>query len=172
MKKNGFISTTLIYSFLLILLILMSLITTTYLNKKRTLDEYKVRVKQSLISNSLKMVLINEDDYALEIEEIPADAIIIAMACNKGSISYDEENLSFRRTINNSDCTVTWQKIKDVKIKMFNQNKEVLVKPETAFTYECLNKEINTKITFTDKFNVISDGTNECNLYFNEVAYE
>lgn len=172
MKKNGFISTTLIYSFLLILLILMSLITTTYLNKKRTLDEYKIRVKESLINNSLKMVLINEDYHVLEIEEIPSDAIIIAMTCNKGSISYDEENLNFKKTIINSDCTVTWQKIKDVKIKMFNQNKEVLVKPEATFTYECLNKDIHTEITFTDKFNVLSDGNNECNLYFNEVAYE
>ena len=148
----------------------MSLITTTYLNKKRTLDEYKIRVKENLLTNSLKMVLIDEDYHTLEVKEIPQDALIIAMTCNDGSISYDEKNLSFKKTNKNSKCKITWQKTKDVKIKMYKQNEEVLVKPDAPFTYECLNKEVNTKITFTDKFNIISDGNNECNLYFNEVS--
>ncbi len=49
MQKNGFISTTLIYSFLLIFLIFMVFLIHTYHNNEEILNDYKIRIKENFI---------------------------------------------------------------------------------------------------------------------------
>lgn len=48
MKKNGFISTALIYTFFILFLVLMVFIISSYSNNRYLLGEYKIRLEENL----------------------------------------------------------------------------------------------------------------------------
>ena len=52
MKKNGFISTSLIYTFFLIFLTLMLLLLNSYAKNRTLLNEYKDKIKESFTVNN------------------------------------------------------------------------------------------------------------------------
>ncbi len=84
MKKNGFVSTTLIYTFFILFLALMIFLLGSYSHNRHILNSYKTDIKVSLLENSgqdinvyfmvynevtegydLKKSVPNKDEYAL-----------------------------------------------------------------------------------------------------------
>ena len=77
MKKNGFISTSLIYTFFVLFLLLMLFLINSYSSKRFLLDRYKYDVKNKMLEDSaadinIYFMVYDEDSKEYELRyEIP-----------------------------------------------------------------------------------------------------
>ncbi len=185
MKKNGFISMGLIYTFFLIFLTFLTFMITNYKNNNHLLDEYKIRIKESFINTKIeknskvdfKLYTINElGTDKKEVQNIPSNNyILLDYSCDKGKITFNENSKLFNiYTTDKASCILTYQVFNNISIEFFNNNLKTLNYPNKDFTYECVNKNVNTMITYyNNAFNIVTDEYNECKVYFNdEVEYE
>ncbi len=105
MKKNGFISTTLIYTFFVVFLLLMVFLLNNYSRTRFLLDEYRYDIKNSFKDNNASDVgvfikVLNGEDYE-ERGEVPGLGYYLdeeASYCspegeNAGTIAYKNGNL-------------------------------------------------------------------------------
>ena len=107
MKKNGFVSTALIYTFFIIFLTLMVYLLNSYANKRILLNSYKEDIKKSFINENIDVTLFymvwNNETLTYEINNtMPTLGYIYngdLSNCNNGSIiNYLDGNFTIDNT--------------------------------------------------------------------------
>ena len=107
MKRNGFVSTALIYTFFIIFLTLMVYLLSSYANKRILLNSYKEDIKKSFINENIDVTLFymvwNNETLTYEINNtMPTLGYIYngdLSNCNNGSIiNYLDGNFTIDNT--------------------------------------------------------------------------
>ena len=107
MKRNGFVSTALIYTFFIIFLTLMVYLLSSYSNKRILLNSYKEDIKKSFINENIDVTLFymvwNNETLTYEINNtMPTLGYIYngdLSNCNNGSIiNYLDGNFTIDNT--------------------------------------------------------------------------
>ena len=173
MKKNGFISMSLIYTFFLLFLTFITFLITSFRMKNNLLDEYNKRIKESFLESDVSDKRINvyiiKNGVKEKSESIPFDNYaLVSASCNNGTIKYNNVTRKFKiKASNDTLCEVVFQDFGDVKIKMYYRNNETIKIMSNNFTYSCQNYDVNTEINAdVNGLNIVSNGANECNIYF------
>ncbi len=101
MKKNGFVSTTLIYTFFIIFLSLMLFLISSYSKNREMLDEYKDKIKNEFVSDdtldvNLYFMVYNAETKEYEVEyNMPKEGYIYKedySYCQNGSEMIKKED--------------------------------------------------------------------------------
>ena len=193
MKKNGFISTTLIYTFFIIFLLLMIFLLNNYSRVRYLLGEIKYDIKNSFSEISMADINLNIfvlnptiNDYEL-VKEMPEGGYLlngdVSYCRNGGTISYvnDEIIIDAKErdycyayfTAYSRDVTINVYKETIAGTKYFNEKNYTKVDaiPGDTYefnTYECTN---GAKVEYKNrKFNIDTAGQAECNIYFNRIG--
>jgi len=170
MKKNGFISTSLIYTFFIVFLLLMVYLLNSYSRVRFLLEEYRYDIKNSFAEVSgadINLYFMAWDETTKEYEltdEMPSFGYVYEpnfSYCKNGStMSYANGNISV--TANRKDSCYAYFKEaeKDVVIRIYTKEStdsaRVLVKNIPGFSYEMTKKTCS----------------NGANLIFNEQKRE
>ena len=119
MKKNGFVSTTLIYTFFVIFLALMIFLVNSYSKNRFMLNEYKDKIKNDFAENNdldinLYFMVYNEKTKEYEIEyNMPKEGYIYKdeySYCKNGSVMVKKENQIEVRANKKDSCYAYFEK--------------------------------------------------------------
>ncbi len=119
MKKNGFVSTTLIYTFFIIFLSLMIFLVNSYSKNRYMLNEYKDKIKNDFVENNnldinLYFMVYNEETKEYEVEyNMPKEGYIYKEEysyCKNGSEMVKEENKIFIKANKKDSCYAYFEK--------------------------------------------------------------
>lgn len=184
MKKNGFISTTLIYTFFILFLLLMLFLLNSYSSIRFLLERYKYEIKDSFAESSVAdinlyiMVWDNTSgEYELQ-DNIPIFGYYYEPSysyCKNGStISYVNGNVSIT-AIRKDSCYAYFREAdSDIVLKIYTKesanSNRVLVKNIPSSIYK-LTSQNCTKGTInfnenTRKFVIQSNEKTECEVEF------
>lgn len=173
MKKNGFISMSLIYTFFLLFLTFITFLIISFRRENNLLDEYNKRIKESFLESDISdkriSVYIIKNGVKEKSESIPFDNYaLVSESCNDGTIKYNNVTRKFKiKASNDTLCDVVFQDFGDVKIKMYYRNNETIKIMSNNFTYNCQDNNVNTEINIdVNGLNIVSNGANECKIYF------
>lgn len=166
MKKNGFISTSLIYTFFILFLLLMIFLLNSYSSIRFLLERYKYDIKDSFAEASLAdinlfLMVWNENTQEYEInDEIPVFGYYYEpnySYCKNGStISYVNGSVSITASRRDTCYAYFRAAEKDITLRIYTKETEssnrVLVKNVPNYSYKLTNQTC----------------TNGANLVFNE----
>lgn len=189
MKKNGFISTTLIYTFFIIFLLLMVFLLNSYSNIRFLLSEYKYDIKNSFASSgiadiNLHIMVWNSNTFEYEIEEeVPRFGYSYENAisyCKNGSVMMYLNGKLKVAAAKKDECYAYFKSLdKDIILNIYTKksvdSEKVLVKDIPGLSYSLTSSSCTNgaEITFneeTRKFNVISNDKTECEAIFTKNA--
>ena len=185
MKKNGFVSTSIIYTFFVIFLLLMMFLLNNYSRIRFLLDEYKYDIKNSFALESLAdinlfFMVYNEmhGDYEL-VDNLPLIGYTYNEEfsyCKNGSeIIYNNGNISIASSRRDSCYAYFTKNESDVKLNVYvkesNVIEPILVKkiPDNSYNLISATCTNGGTITFDDlarKFTIDSEKKTECEAVF------
>lgn len=185
MKKNGFVSTSIIYTFFVIFLILMLFLLNSYSRVRFLLEDYKYDIKNNFAHLSTADVNlyfltwdVNRQEYEY-VDEMPTFGYEYESEfsyCKNGSnIAYQNGNVSV--TVNKKDTCYAYfkEKDKDIILKIYRKESEsgqkTLVNsiPNEAYKLTSSYCTNNATIEFnesTRKFKISSQTKTECSVEF------
>lgn len=184
MKKNGFVSTSLIYTFFIIFLLLMIFLLNSYTSMRFLLDRYKYDIRNSFAEESmadinLHILVWNEDteDYELE-EEVPTFGYKFQdnySYCTNGSVmTYVNNDLEIAVKRKDSCYAYFKSASKDVTLKLYTKESssdskvQVKTMPNLNYNFESASCT-NGTITFdeeTRSFDITSTKKTVCEAIF------
>lgn len=185
MKKNGFVSTSLIYTFFIVFLLLMIFLLNSYSSIRFLLDQYKYDIKNSFAEASgsdINLYLMvwdeNTQEYELQ-DEMPAFGYYFEpnfSYCKNGStISYANGNVSVTAVRRDSCYAYFKEAEKDIILKIYTKETEtsdrVLVKNVPNYSYtltskNCTNGAILNFNEDSRKFTISSSQKTTCEVEF------
>ncbi len=184
MKKNGFISTTLIYTFFIIFLSMMVFLLSSYSKDRNLLSEFKNDIKNSFAEASradlnLYIYVWNAQTEEFEMREsVPSQGYFFEPAysyCQKGStISYNNGNLSINATQKDSCYAYFRAGEKDIILKIYTKesatSKKTLVEDIPDDSYDLSNISCSKgNIKFDEKIRKVilnASEKTECEIEF------
>lgn len=146
MKKNGFISITVVYSFFLVFLSLMLFIVTNMITNRNLLDNLKKEIKNDISDTNLVRYLMNHYE---EIGLVKHDDKL-NYGLNDGSLRYVGSNPNNYIQFKTSDKTYRIIGVINGKVKVINPNKDFSFNYDDTLT----NIYVNTKVRMylTEKY--------------------
>lgn len=185
MKKNGFISTTLIYTFFIMFLLLMVFLLNSYSSNRFLLEQFKYDIKNTFaeVSNGdidLYIMVYDEatGDYELE-KEIPKLGYYFEPSyshCKNGSVmSYVNGNVSISTNRKDTCYAYFRESEEDIILKIYTQesadSEKVYVKKIPDFSYKLTSKSCTNGATLnfnneTRKFSITASSKTECEMVF------
>lgn len=188
MKKNGFISTSLIYTFFILFLLLMLFLLNSYSSNRFLLDRYKYDIKNTFAEESgadinVYFLVYNDfsQDYELE-DNMPAYGYNYesdySYCKNGAAISYENDNVVVAAK-RKDFCYAYFTPIdRDIDLKIYikesNDSDEVRVTKVPGLSYEfsvsdstCTNDTAFVEFdSLTRKLSVVSEGKTKCKAVF------
>jgi len=185
MKKNGFISTTLIYSFFSLFLIMMVFLLNSYSSSRFLREQYKYEIKNSFAEASgadidLYIMVWNNvtQDYELK-DEMPTFGYnyepSFSYCKNGSSIAYLNGNISVSALRKDSCYAYFTEAERDVVLKIYTKESasgdKVLVKKVPNVSYKLTNQTCTNGATLkfdeaTRKFSIESKTKTVCEVEF------
>lgn len=185
MKKNGFVSTSLIYTFFIVFLLLMLFLLNSYSRVRFLLEDYKYDIKDSFANASvadINVYFMLWDSVTQEYEltdNMPVFGYVYEPEfsyCKNGSqISYTNGNISVTASRRDS-CYIYFKEIeKDIVLNIYKKDsadgKKVLVNnvPSVNYNftdYSCTNGATLTFDQTTRKFKITSANKTVCDVEF------
>ena len=191
MKKNGFVSTSLIYTFFIIFLLLMIFLLNSYSRVRFLLEEFKYDIKNSFADLSvadINLYIMVWDDKTNEYEMtsvIPSFGYTYEQNfsyCKNGStISYVNGNISIAASGKDSCYVYFKESEKDIVLKLYTKESEdsqsVLAKniPNTSYRLESATCTNGATIKFDEvsrKFDIESAYKTVCSATFIKIEMD
>ena len=185
MKKNGFISTSIIYTFFVIFLLLMIFLLNSYSRTRYLLEEFKYEIKSSFseiggADINLYFMVWNQETNEYEINDsMPYFGYEyesnFSYCKNGSSLDYNGGNISITASRKDSCYAYFKEADKDITLHIYTQetadSNPVLVHsiPDSSYIYQegnCTNDATITWNNDTRKFTITSEYRTECNATF------
>lgn len=185
MKKNGFISTTLIYTFFIIFLLLMILVLNSYSSKRFLLEKYIFDIRSSFIEKAgadidlyIMVFDISSQEYEIK-KDVPLFGYkfnsTLSFCKNNSNISFENDKVIVKAKKKDICYAYFDEMNQDINIRMYTREtssgERQLVKtmPNYSYIYEkgtCSNGATIEFNESTRKFNIQSSGKTECEVDF------
>lgn len=110
-KKNGFIATSLIYSFFLVFLSVLLATLNGYLTNDRIMSRYNKSIKETLDKKALIPMIYSPENCFLQLQNTTDKHLLEEGACfsifNNHSNLIPTDNTKYDTSTNNYNCTIT-----------------------------------------------------------------
>ena len=185
MKKNGFVSTSLIYTFFIVFLLLMIFLLNSYSSIRFLLDQYKYDIKNSfaeamIADINLYLMVWDENTQEYEItDEMPVFGYAydesISYCRHGSSMSYANGNISVTAERRDSCYAFFTENEKDITLRIYTKetasSNRVLVKNVPNYSYNFTNYDCTNGATLsfndnTRKFTISSTKKTVCEVEF------
>ncbi|MBE6156994.1 MAG: hypothetical protein E7161_04565 [Firmicutes bacterium] len=185
MKKNGFISTSLIYTFFILVLLLMLFLLNSYSSVRFLMEQYKYDIKNSFAAESVADINLyfmvwdessNEYELQKEMPEIGYNFEEDYSYCKNGSrISYSNGNISVAASRSDSCYAYFTAAEKDINLKIYTKessaSERVLVKSIPNYIYDLTSSSCTNGATIdfnenTRKFTIKATDKTVCEVEF------
>lgn len=188
MKKNGFISTSLIYTFFVLFLLLMLLLLNSYSSNRFLIEQYKYDIKNSFALEStadINLFLLAWDEESQDyetVEEIPTVGYLFdseySYCVNGSSVSYNGSDILVSASGKDTCYAYFKESDGDIELKIYTQEKQggplKLVRNMPNLNYSFTSAECTSPgvITFDEtarKFTINSSKKTKCEAIFTKV---
>lgn len=163
MKKNGFISITVIYSFFLVFLSLMLFIVTNMITNRNLLDNLKKEIKNDITDSSLVRYLMNHSD---ELNLVKHDDKL-EYGLNDGSLRYTGTNPSNYLKFKNDSKIFRIIGVINGKVKVIDIGKNNTLSYDNTLTNVYINTSIRTFLVteYQNSMSSLMDYIDEATYY-------
>ena len=163
MKKNGFISITIIYSFFLVFLSLMLFIVTNMITNRNLLDNLKKEIKNDITDSNLVRYLMNHSD---ELNLVKHDDKL-EYGLNDGSLRYTGTNPSNYLKFKNDYKVFRIIGVINGKVKVIDIGKNNTLSYDNTLTNVYINTSIRTflVIEYQNSMSSLMDYIDEATYY-------
>lgn len=163
MKKNGFISITVIYSFFLVFLSLMLFIVTNMITNRNLLDNLKKEIKNDITDSNLVRYLMNHSD---ELNLVKHDDKL-EYGLNDGSLRYTGTNPSNYLKFKNDYKVFRIIGVINGKVKVIDIGKNNTLSYDNTLTNVYINTSIRTFLVteYQNSMSSLMDYIDEATYY-------
>ena len=163
MKKNGFISITVIYSFFLVFLSLMLFIVTNMITNRNLLDNLKKEIKNDITDSNLVRYLMNHSD---ELNLVKHDDKL-EYGLNDGSLRYTGTNPSNYLKFKNDTKVFRIIGVINGKVKVIDIGKNNTLSYDNTLTNVYINTSIRTFLVteYQNSMSSLMDYIDEATYY-------
>lgn len=163
MKKNGFISITIIYSFFLVFLSLMLFIVTNMITNRNLLDNLKKEIKNDITDSNLVRYLMNHSD---ELNLVKHDDKL-EYGLNDGSLRYTGTNPSNYLKFKNDYKVFRIIGVINGKVKVIDIGKNNTLSYDNTLTNVYINTSIRTFLVteYQNSMSSLMDYIDEATYY-------
>lgn len=163
MKKNGFISITVIYSFFLVFLSLMLFIVTNMITNRNLLDNLKKEIKNDITDSNLVRYLMNHSD---ELNLVKHDDKL-EYGLNDGSLRYTGTNPSNYLKFKNDSKVFRIIGVINGKVKVIDIGKNNTLSYDNTLTNVYINTSIRTFLVteYQNSMSSLMDYIDEATYY-------
>lgn len=163
MKKNGFISITIIYSFFLVFLSLMLFIVTNMITNRSLLDNLKKEIKNDITDSNLVRYLMNHSD---ELNLVKHDDKL-EYGLNDGSLRYTGTNPSNYLKFKNDSKVFRIIGVINGKVKVIDIGKNNTLSYDNTLTNVYINTSIRTFLVteYQNSMSSLMDYIDEATYY-------
>lgn len=163
MKKNGFISITVIYSFFLVFLSLMLFIVTNMITNRNLLDNLKKEIKNDITDSNLVRYLMNHSD---ELNLVKHDDNL-EYGLNDGSLRYTGTNPSNYLKFKNDSKVFRIIGVINGKVKVIDIGKNNTLSYDNTLTNVYINTSIRTFLVteYQNSMSSLMDYIDEATYY-------
>lgn len=163
MKKNGFISITIIYSFFLVFLSLMLFIVTNMITNRSLLDNLKKEIKNDITDSNLVRYLMNHSD---ELNLVKHDDKL-EYGLNDGSLRYTGTNPSNYLKFKNDYKVFRIIGVINGKVKVIDIGKNNTLSYDNTLTNVYINTSIRTFLVteYQNSMSSLMDYIDEATYY-------
>ena len=163
MKKNGFISITVIYSFFLVFLSLMLFIVTNMITNRNLLDNLKKEIKNDITDSNLVRYLMNHSD---ELNLVKHDDKL-EYGLNDGSLRYTGTNPSNYLKCKNDSKVFRIIGVINGKVKVIDIGKNNTLSYDNTLTNVYINTSIRTFLVteYQNSMSSLMDYIDEATYY-------
>ena len=163
MKKNGFISITVIYSFFLVFLSLMLFIVTNMITNRNLLDNLKKEIKNDITDSNLVRYLMNHSD---ELNLVKHDDKL-EYGLNDGSLRYTGTNPSNYLKFKNDSKVFRIIGVINGKVKVIDIGKNNTLSYDNTLTNVYINPSIRTFLVteYQNSMSSLMDYIDEATYY-------
>ena len=163
MKKNGFISITVIYSFFLVFLSLMLFIVTNMITNRNLLDNLKKEIKNDITDSNLVRYLMNHSD---ELNLVKHDDKL-EYGLNDGSLRYTGTNPSNYLKFKNDYKVFRIIGVVSGKVKVIDIGKNNTLSYDNTLTNVYINTSIRTFLVteYQNSMSSLMDYIDEATYY-------
>ena len=191
MKKNGFVSTTVIYTFFIIFLMLMLFLLNSYTRVRFLLEEFKRDIKEDIANESLADINLYimvwdpvTNEYKIK-ESVPTIGYVyepkFSYCKNSSSLSYINGNISVTAQRRDS-CYVYFKEAEqDITLKIYTKESEdaearlVSNIPNNVYRYSFSNCTNGATLNWNDstrKITISSSQKTVCEVYFTKIEMD